>query len=372
MLRSILFVDDEPSVLDALRRALHRHRRDWELHFAQSADEALALVHSTRVDVVVTDVTMPGRDGLSLLSALRAECPTEIPVIILTGLDDIDLKRRALELGAIDLLNKPIVPEDLVARLHSVLRLKEYQDQLRDSNELLERKVRQRTSELERSRIEIIWRLAKAGEYRDEQTGNHVVRVGACSRALADQLGMSRDFVDTIFLTSPLHDIGKIGVSDTILHKNGPLSGTERRLMQRHCEIGYELLQHEPAGLADLLKLCSASRPHKHAAPNPLLQQAATIALTHHEQWGGGGYPRALRGEQIPLEGRLVAVADVYDALSHARPYKRAFTEEEVFAVMKEEAPWHFDPEAFAAFEKIRSAFGTIRHDLADSHHAAA
>ncbi len=365
---TILFVDDEVSVLEALRRALRSQRDVWDITYAQSVDEALEKVLTKDFDAIVTDVTMPKRDGLDLLTALQdAETTCDIPVIILTGLADIDLKRRALELGAVDLLNKPIIAEDLIARIRSVLRLKSYQDELKDHNETLERRVRERTLELDRSRLEIIWRLAKAGEYRDEQTGNHVMRVGNYSRALAEQLGMSSEFVEMIFLTSPLHDIGKIGISDTTLLKNGPLNPEEWSIMRQHCEIGYKILQHDPAGLPASLQWHGDDfETAQSSIENPFLKQAAVIALTHHEQWCGRGYPHGLEGEQIPLEARIVAIADVYDALSHARPYKPAYAEDQVLSIMLEEAPWHFDPEVFAAFQCITDEFRDIRLELRD------
>lgn len=371
---SILFVDDERSVLDALRRALRGQRDVWDLHFAQSVDEALDKSRAIDFDAVVTDAAMPGRDGLDLLKTLQGSAETrDIPIVMLTGLDDVDLKRRAMELGAIDLLNKPIVSEDLVARLRSVLRLKSCQDRLKEHNELLERQVRRRTLELERSRLEIIWRLAKAGEFRDEQTGNHVVRVGAFSMALAEELGLSSEFVEMIFLTSPLHDIGKIGVSDTTLLKNGPLTAAEWVVMKQHCKIGYEILQRDPSGLAEFQYWRrDDANPQHGPLENPFLKQAALIALNHHERWDGGGYPNGLQGEQIPLEARIVTIADVYDALSHARPYKPAYPEEQVISIMNEEAIWRFDPRVFAAFQQIQGRFREINHELADVRLAAA
>jgi len=372
--KTILFVDDDPAVHDALRRSLHSQRQTWDLRFASGVDEALDLMKRTAFDAVVTDVTMPHRDGLDLLVELQqAEATRDVPVIILTGLGDLALKRRALELGAVDLITKPVVAEDLVARLRSVLRLKSYEDQLREQNDFLEQKVQSRTQELEQSRMEIIWRLAKAGEYRDEQTGNHVVRVAAYCRALAEQLGLSRSFTHALVLTSPLHDIGKIGVPDAILLKSGTLTEDQWRIMQQHCQIGYEILQKDVSGLADVLQFSGDATEGAGALPpNPLLEHAASIALHHHERWDGTGYPNGLQGEQTPLAARIVAVADVYDALSHARPYKPAFPENKVLAIMTEEAPSHFDPAVFAAFLDAREPFRDIRHTLGEASREAA
>ncbi len=371
---SILFVDDELCILDALRRALRSKREHWDMHFVVSVAEALAEIQKANFDAVVTDITMPGQNGLDLLAQLQESNATkEIPVIILTGLDETDLKRRALEMGAFDLLNKPVVAEDLIARLQSVLLLKAHQDELKEYQKTLEQAVRDRTLELEQSRLEIVWRLAKAGEYRDELTGNHVVRVGNYSRTLADQIGMPNEFVDMIFLASPLHDIGKIGVPDRILHKNGPLTPDERWQMQKHCAMGSEILQERVASLPIKRGINGGDLDELHrVGQNPLLEHAAVIAMTHHEKWDGSGYPNNLRGEEIPIEARIVAIADVYDALSHARPYKPAFSEEKVLAIMKEEAIRHFDPEVFAAFLCIQNEFREIRVQLSDSKRAAA
>lgn len=372
--KQILFVDDEISVLHALRRALRGERNVWHMHFAHSVDDALETVRGAPIDAIVTDITMPERDGFDLLAALQdSDATRDIPVVVLTGLADVDVKRRALARGAVDLLNKPIVAEDLIARLRSVLRLKGYQDELKNQNATLEQRIKERTVELEQSHLEIIWRLAKASEYRDEQTGNHVVRVGGYCRTLAEHLGMSREFVETIFLTSPLHDIGKIGISDTILLKNGPLNATEWTIMQRHCEIGHQILQQAPLGLTTFLRWRGDHfTDRRRSLQNPLLKEAAIIALTHHEKWDGSGYPNGLQGEQIPLAARIVAIADVYDALSHARPYKPAFPESRVLTIMTEDSRKHFDPGVFEAFLEVKGEFARIKHNLADVKEAAA
>ena len=184
--RKVLFVDDEPNFLNGIRRMLRSQRDDWSMEFVNGVEEALERCSETEFDTVVSDVNMPGKTGLDLLRALRGDERTRaIPIIILTGNAETDLKRQALDLGATDLLSKPVGHEDLVARLRSVLRLKEYQDELRDQNEYLEQRVKERTAELENARRDIIWRLAKAGEFRDEETGEHAIRVACCCRVLA-------------------------------------------------------------------------------------------------------------------------------------------------------------------------------------------
>jgi putative two-component system response regulator len=289
-------------------------------------------------------------------------------MIMLTALTDEELKPVALDLGATDLLNKPVKREDLLARIRSVLRLKAYQDELETLNETLERRVVERTADLEESRLNMVWRLAKAGEYRDEATGNHVVRVGCYCRALAEELGMPRSSTEILFLTAPLHDIGKIGVPDSILRKPGKLTEEEQKIMQLHCVIGADILLREPRGMREFLEWLSVGR--RDGVPqhtNRLLEVASSIALGHHERWDGMGYPQGLKGDGIPLEARITALADVYDALCSVRPYKPAYPEPQVLSILKEEARNHFDPGVYAAFEKCAGEFSSIRTEFPDA-----
>jgi response regulator RpfG family c-di-GMP phosphodiesterase len=342
---------------------LRKQRNEFNLRFANGADEALDLTEQHAFDVIVSDITMPEKSGLHLLKSLRAgELTRNIPVVMLTGNAEAGLKRRALDLGATDLLNKPVTAEDLIARLRSVVRLKAYQDELARYNELLEEKVRERTRELEQSRRDLLWRLAKAGEFRDEETGDHVIRVACYTRLLAQELGLDPETTRTLFLTSPLHDIGKIGVPDAILLKAGPLTEGERATMQEHCEIGAAILLQQPKGIRAFLHLTSEIElPPDSVDPDHLRKMAAEIAMNHHERWDGTGYPNNLSGDNIPLSGRIVALADVYDALRSQRPYKRAFTIEETLEIIKQSAGSHFDPQVFDAFTRIAKFFEDIR-----------
>jgi response regulator RpfG family c-di-GMP phosphodiesterase len=348
----LLFVDDDPNVLEMLERMLHQHSDTWESHFCPSADEALAVLEAVEVDTVVTDVRMPGKDGFDLLMAIRASKRMErVPVIILTGDCDTRLKRRALDLGATDLLNKPINREDLLARIRSALRLKRYEDQIAGQVETLDQMVKARTQELEEAQQEVVWRLAKACEYRDDETGHHVVRVARYSHLLATGLGMDQDFIDLLFLTSPLHDIGKIGISDNILLKKGALTPEERKVIEKHTTMGQEILSGTPKtvgsrGMNEMSHLVLACESSRH----PMLKMASSIAKGHHEKWDGTGYPDHLSGDKIPVEARIVAVADVYDALRSERPYKPSFSEEKAVGIIQEESGRHFDPDVVAAF----------------------
>ena len=360
MKHRILFIDDEPRVLETLRRLLWNQRAVWEMDFLDSSLAAWDELQEKQYDVVLSDVRMPGLSGLQLLERIKqTKSMHDILVIMLTGESDRSLKRKALDLEATDLLNKPLDSDELIARLRSALRLKSYQDELKCHNELLERTVQARSEQLYASRVDIIWRLGKAAEFRDEETGNHVVRVGCYSRTVAEKLGMDHAFVDNLFMGAPLHDIGKIGIPDSILLKPGKLNDDERRIMQRHCAIGAEILSNDikdkwAFGQVDGLHIQQKLPEFE----NSILRTAASIALFHHEKWDGGGYPHGIRGQEIPLEARIVAIADVYDALRSNRPYKRPFNLEKTLAILGENAGNHFDPEVHAAF---LASLGTIR-----------
>lgn len=340
-----------------------RNQRDiWDLDFAQSADQAVECLLASPFDAIVSDVTMPGKTGLDLLEIIQnTEAIQNVPVVILTGNAQADLKRRALDLGATDLLNKPVTQEDLIARLQSVLRLKGYQDALLAQNEILEERVKERTLELERSRRDIIWRLAKAGEFRDVETGEHVIRVACCSRILARAAGLNPVTVESIFLTSPLHDIGKIGVPDGILLKPGRFTPEERVVMERHCEIGASILLEEPKGI-ELFLECPIDCGDNDRLVDPLRKMAVSIALSHHEKWDGSGYPKQLAGDDIPMAARIVAFADTYDALRSERPYKRAISMQDTVDIMRKEAGSHYDPDLFVVFETVVDEFEDVLH----------
>jgi len=308
---------------------------------------------------------MPFIDGLQLLGLLQQSPQTrDIPFVILTGLSDRDLRRKALELGATDLLNKPADPEDVVARIRSALRLKSYQDELKHQNEVLEQRVCERTAELAESRLEVIWRLAKAAEFRDEDTGNHVMRVASYCRIIAEKLGCERDFTERLFLTSPLHDLGKIAVPDAILLKPGELTDEEWVVMRSHAELGAKILRDDSKARQIFCQLDGAGGSTSDR--DPLIEMAANIALTHHEKWDGSGYPRGLAGEQIPLEARIVAVADVYDALTSARPYKQPHSSEKSVSIIHEGSGKHSDPTVVAAFDACLDEIRAIQSRLAD------
>lgn len=370
----LVCVDDEPLILEILRRMIRMRGLDWDVESFVDSTLAWERLRGGDVDVVVTDVSMPGLSGPELVRLLRDnEATRDTPVVVLTGMHEASLKRQVLDLGATDLLSKPIQADDLLARLRSALRLKQCGDALKGQNERLEQIVLERTRQLQASRIEIIWRLARAAEFRDEQTGSHVLRVAHYSRIVAEALGQPRQFVETLFLSAPLHDLGKIGIPDAILHKPGRLTEDERRIVRTHCEIGEQILS-EPRNSKQLLLLNGDACLDGAfvSAEDPVLRMAREIAASHHEHWDGNGYPRGLAGEGIPLSARVTAIADVYDALTSVRSYKSAQHPESALQSIRLEGGKHFDPAVCEAFLRSRERIEAIRVRLTDDALCAA
>jgi putative two-component system response regulator len=363
-----MIVDDTTANLQVLNDALSK--AGYRVRPLRGGRQAVASALAEPPDLVLLDIRMPGLDGFEVCGQLKADERTrEIPVIFISALETAEDKVRAFEVGGVDYVTKPFQMPEVLARVathlalrHSLQQIKEQQDELRQLNEGLETTVERRTAELISSRLDIVWRLSKAGEFRDEETGRHVMRVGLFAKSLAEALGLSSAEANSLFLTSPLHDVGKIGVSDTILLKPGPLTDDERAQMQQHCRIGQAILT-EP-----VLARQFVADPLPDAGPdgNPLLRQAATIAVSHHERWDGSGYPNRLAHEDIPLEGRIVALVDVFDALSSERPYKPPFPPERVLKIMSEGCATHFDPAVFDAFWRSRPVFGEIQQAYSD------
>jgi putative two-component system response regulator len=370
----VVCVDDEPLILEILRRMIQIRGLDWDVVSFVDSKLAWDYLRGGDADIVVTDVSMPGLSGPDLVRLLRDnESTKDTPIIVLTGLHEASLKRQVLDLGATDLLGKPIQPDDLLARLRSALRLKQCQDALKRQNEQLEQKVVERTRQLQASRLEIIWRLASAAEFRDEQTGSHVLRVAHYCRIVAEALGQPRQFVETLFLSAPLHDLGKIGIPDAILHKPGRLTDEERRVVRTHCEIGEHILG-APRYWQQVLLVGQGTSPDGAvlADDDPVLRMAREIAASHHERWDGGGYPQGLAGERIPLSARITAIADVYDALTSARSYKQALHPEAALQSIRLEAGKHFDPAVCEAFIRSWERIEEIRTSLSDNSHCTA
>ncbi|WP_283434839.1 HD domain-containing phosphohydrolase [Neorhodopirellula lusitana] len=307
--------------------------------------EALERIASENPDVILLDIMMPVVSGLEILKALRSDKQTErLPVLILTGAESRELKHEALQLGATDFLTKPIDIEELLPRVRNSLMIKSYEDDLKSQ-------VQQRTVELEQSQLELIHCLARAAESRDTDTGAHVIRVGKYAGIIGDELGMDSGEVTRLMHAATLHDVGKIGISDEILQKPGKLNDEEFADMQRHCGIGRSMLDRMP-GFEEFFvpEHTTYGEQIMRACSSPTMQMARAIALTHHERWDGSGYPLGLSGESIPLEGRITAVADVFDALSSRRSYKKPFSLDESLAIIKQSGGTQFDPKVVEAF----------------------
>jgi putative two-component system response regulator len=332
----IVAVDDEESNLLLLKRILER---DGYTHVFVTRDPARVpdMFVELRPDLVLLDLHMPGMDGFELMDRLAPLTGdgNDVPFLVLTADATDETKRRALSVGARDFLTKPLDRVELLLRVRNLLHVKQLQDRLREQNAELEDKVAERTRDLEQARVEVLERLALAAEYRDDDTQEHAWRIGRICALVAASIGLSPEDVELIARAAPLHDIGKIGIPDVILLKPGRLMDEEFEIIKTHTIIGAEIL----AG-----------------SQSPLLRLAEDIALTHHERWDGRGYPGGLSGDAIPVGGRIVAVADVFDALTHERPYKQPWPVDEAVAEILSQAGRQFDPgvvDAFATLDHV-------------------
>lgn len=306
--KTLLVVDDEPANLQVLKNIL---AADYRLLFARNGERALQLAASEAPDLVLLDVMMPGLSGHDVCRRLKAEAATAaIPVIFVTALADVEDEALGFELGAVDYLTKPVSPAIVQARVRNHLSLV-------------------RMKELHQTRLSIVQRLGRAAEFKDNETGLHVIRMSLFSQLIAREAGFSEDYADDLLNAAPMHDIGKIGIPDAVLLKPGRLDQDEWQIMRQHAEIGARIIGED------------GSR---------LLRMARDIALYHHEKWDGSGYPYGLSGTDIPTEARIVALADVFDALTSERPYKKAWSIDDASALIREESGRHFDPELVEVF----------------------
>lgn len=363
----IMIVDDEPINIKVVSKFLERagYRR---FTTTTKPSEAAELARREPPDVILLDIMMPEVSGLDLLRRFRtSDLHAHTPIIILTASNDEQTKLQALELGATDFLGKPVDFVDLLPRVRNALVAKDHQDRLQRHAELLAREVAERTCELVRTRLEVIHCLARASEYRDNETGRHVIRVGRYVGITARALGVPEPIAALMEQSAPLHDVGKIGISDSILLKPGKLTPDEFEIMQTHALMGRKLFEPLTSSEFSLFREHADIGSRILDGPSsPLLQMAARIALTHHERWDGSGYPLALAGEAIPLEGRITAVADVFDALSSRRPYKPAFPLEKCLTIMREERGKHFDPVVLDAFLTCEESIVAVQIEYAD------
>ncbi len=319
----ILVVDDVPANIDVLSEIL---RPTYQVKVVTSGAMALKIaMASAPPDLILLDIMMPDMDGYEVCRQLKANAATRnIPVIFVSAMDEVQDETKGFELGAVDYITKPVSSPIVHARVKTHLALF-------DQNRLLEKKVLERTAEIKDTRLQIIHCLSTAAEYRDEETGTHIYRMSQYSRIIGLAAGMSSEEADLLLQASPMHDVGKIGIPDRILLKPGKLDAEEWEIMKTHTTIGGKIIGDHPS---QLLKL------------------AKQVALTHHEKWDGTGYPQGLMGEEIPLAGRIVMLADVFDALTSERPYKKPWTEEEAIQEINRGSGTHFDPVLVAVFMK--------------------
>ena len=345
---SVLVVDDDESMRALLKRQMELD--GYRVVTAEHGSKALVECEVKLPDLVLLDALMPGMDGFQVAHLLRASESTQsIPIIMVTVLDDQESKLRALEAGVQEFISKPIHRAELSLRVRNVLMLRDYGNLLAAQNQILERRVEERSRQVVESYRETITTLCRAAGYKDQETGSHIRRISYYTEDIAHSLGMKPEFCETIRYASPMHDVGKIGIPDEILRKPGALSEGEWRIMQTHTSLGAELI-----GSGD----------------SPYLRMGAEIALNHHERWDGSGYPAGLKGQDIPIAARIMNICDQYDALRSARPYKQPLSHRAAFEIITvgndRTRPAHFDPDVLEAFKRTATRFREIFETIED------
>ncbi|SHO54515.1 response regulator [Vibrio quintilis] len=333
----VLVVDDTSDNIDVISGIL---RSDYKVKAALSGQKALKIAQSTPApDIILLDVMMPEMDGYEVCRRLKDNPQTRnIPVIFVTAKDADSDEAFGLDLGAVDYITKPVSPAIVQARVRTHL-------SLYDQNRHLEKTVRERTKDLIQTQLQIIRRLGRAAEFKDNETGLHVIRMSHYSRLIAEALDLPDNYSDLIFKAAPMHDVGKIGIPDSVLLKPGKLDDQEWELMRQHPQFGTDIIGYHDS---------------------ELLKEAGIIALAHHEKWDGSGYPNGLKGEEIPLSARIVAIADVFDALTTERPYKKAWEVSDAVALIDQESGRHFDPELVAVFHQVLPDILEIKQEYAE------
>ena len=340
----VLIVDDQPANVTLIEKMLEI---DGYINVISTTDpcQVERLYRQQNSDLVLLDLNMPVMDGYQVLAKIREVDPDYPPIIVLTAQSDRESRIKALDLGARDFLAKPFDRVELMTRIRNMLEVRILSNAMKHQNEILDGMVKERTRELHDTRLEVIRRLGRAAEYRDDMTGFHIVRMSRYAQAIARVAGMSEKEAEMLLNASPMHDIGKIGIPDSVLMKPGKLDAEEWKIMQTHVEIGVEILS---------------------GSAFELMNMAAEIAQTHHEKWDGSGYPAGLSGNDIPLSGRIVALADVFDALTTERPYKKAWPLDDALDYIKEQSGKHFDPGLVEKFTVVLPEILNIREYYLD------
>ncbi|MCF8056585.1 MAG: response regulator [Desulfocapsa sp.] len=368
---TILTIDDETLIRESFR--FYLEDCGYQVLEAENGRIGIEMIEKFRPDLVLVDLRMPEVDGLEVLQHVHKHFP-ELPIIVISGTGYIGDAVEAMNRGAWSYLLKPISDfNSLRYAVEHALEKARLIEENRSYREHLEEKVQQRTQALEHTnqllrdtRMQIVLRLGKASEYRDKETGRHVIRVSCYTKILADRFGFDLQETDNMALGSALHDVGKIGISDSILLKPGKLSDEEWKKMKEHCLLGRELLQ--PLTRDDVAGLTGENDGTLEGifSDSHLMQVARTIAYSHHEQWNGKGYPEGLKGEEIPIEARIVAAVDIYDAIGSKRPYKDAYPEEKCLQIMRESAGNFLDPQVVDTFFNSLDLIQQIKEKWAD------
>lgn len=343
MKKRILAVDDEIIVGNMLSQWLEEDGYDCDI--ASSANEAMDLLAQRHYDLMISDIMMPEISGIELLQMVSEKHPS-LAVIMATAVDDRETALSAMHLGAYSYIIKPFFMNEFLINIANVIEKNQLIRENKRCQEILEIKVQERTADVQKREEEIALRLISAAGYRDEETGEHIKRIGLYSAVMAAALGWSREKIDAIRVAAPMHDVGKIGIPDNILRKPGKLSPEEFEVIQEHPRIGASILGDSKI---------------------PLLELATDIALYHHERWDGSGYPKGCSDKDIPLAARIVAVVDVYDALSNDRVYRALYQEKEVYQIMQNKRGTHFDPDIYDCFLECLPDINRILENNRDS-----
>ena len=343
---AILIVDDNPSNV-ALLTAMLEDAGYVNIYGITDSRQVIPCVTEKQFDLILLDIRMPNIDGIAVLKLLANLGRDDfLPVLVLTAHNDPDTRKAALAAGARDFLTKPFVDREVMLRIRNTLETRAFYKAQRNRADALEEQVRERTKEIKDTQVEIIRRLGQAAEFRDNETGAHVMRMSYYCHVMALAAGQTEDEAEALRVAAPMHDIGKIGIPDHILLKQGKLTPDEFEIIKQHTVIGGRLLDHHPS---------------------KFMQMSREVAMAHHEKWDGSGYPNGLVGESIPINGRISAIADVFDALTSTRPYKTAWTIERAVSYIQEEAGRHFDPHLASIFLSSQSAILTIRDRFCDT-----
>ena len=337
---TVLIIDDQSTSRAILSQVVKSINPNISVVGKSNPEQALEWAAEHTADLIFVDYLMPEMNGIEFVRLLKFLPQYEfVPVMMITVKKDADTRYAALDAGVTDFINKPVDMHECIARSKNLLTMHVQHMTLQNKSLLLESLVNVATADIREREKETLMRLARAGEHKDYDTAMHLQRMSLYSRALADAIGLNADEAEIIELSAPLHDIGKIGTPDSVLLKNGKLDDEEMIVMRRHPHVGYQILED---------------------SPSKYLQKGGEIALSHHERFDGSGYPNGLVGNEIPLAARIVAIADVFDALTSVRPYKEAWSFDQAFKYICEESGKHFDPELVSAMVKIRAIFERI------------